>query len=125
MLQPYLCIGGVEVAHPVRTLSYMKNLGHPYMRAVPDTSCLDCFGDEREVSVCEVPYAVKAGFDASVNGELAAQVWEVFRGAEPVTQVGVRRETNTVSGTPLSRPPVPTSGWVASDYVDPFSMPLL
>jgi hypothetical protein len=124
VLEPFLCLGGVEVANPARTLSYLKNLGHPYLRTVPNPGCKDCYPNERPVQFCEVPYAVTAGFDKSVTDQLATAIWSVFRGAEPLTRVGVHRQI-ALTGCPAERPPVPLGGWVTSEYVDTFELPLV
>jgi hypothetical protein len=127
MFEPYLCLGGVEIANPTRTLAYMANLGHGYLTNPPDPRCSDCFGNERPMTVCEVPYAIGAGFDLSVAGEMAASITEMYRGAAPVTRLGVQREVRMLTGDDayLSIPPVPDDGWVVSDYVAPFTLPLV
>lgn len=125
MWEPYLCIGGVEVANAHRTLSYLRNVGHPYLLTVPDPNCKDCYPNLRPVTFCQVPYGLKAGFDRSVNDELGVMVTEMFRGAETVERIGLHRETALAGACPPGVPPVPKDGWVTSDYLDEFRLPLL
>lgn len=125
MLEQFLCLNGVEIVNGSRTLSYLHNVGHPLLVTPPDPSCMECWSNDRTTTVCQVPYACIAGFDRSVEGEIAAQVWELYRGAEAVTEVGVVREVRTMVGCPDVRPAVPVNGWETSDYADPFTMPLL
>lgn len=125
MWEPYLCIGGVEVANGYRTLSYLKNVGHPYLLTVPDPTCKDCYPNLRPLPYCAVPYGIRAGFDRSVEDELGVMVTEMYRGAEAVENIGVRREMAIMGSCPPGVPPVPQDGWVASDYLDDFRLPLL
>lgn len=43
MIEPWLCLGGIEIANPCRTLSYLRNLGNACQPAAPpmDGCCPD------------------------------------------------------------------------------------
>lgn len=58
-IERYLCVGGIEIANPCRTLAYLRNLGSPCLVRPPSKRDCGCC-EEWEPQLCEA--VLEAGF---------------------------------------------------------------
>lgn len=65
-IERYLCVGGIEIANPCRTLAYLRNMGTPCLVRPPSRSDCGCC-PEWEPSNCDG--SVLWGFEIQEGGE--------------------------------------------------------
>jgi len=100
VLERYLCVGGIEIANPCRTLTYLRNLGNPCLVEPPSMAgcCEDWLDDD--------PFTTPAADDApwyDPGVPESADVLGVWIEQASLSSPWSRQRTDGLSGTTLGR----------------------
>ena len=108
-MERYLCIGGVEISNPARTLAYLANVGNRCIVPPSDDGCCTCCSGDEGCVGPSGSYTVTPSIDGGVVTLAGAGALTVAGGYAALIAVGTA-PTATCSGAPT--PPVDGDpGW--------------
>lgn len=126
-IERYLCVAGIEVANPNRTLAYLAALGSPCLVTPPSlTGCCDCPPFRAPAGDC--PYLLTWGWNTPEGDEYQQGMVSGLANGEFMAELTVisERKIDVASGTPGIPPPFSDPGWAYSEGLpDTLPLPIL